>query len=60
MLVANHLKEEGAGFNVDTNVVTLLFKDRQVKLDIMKKDELAYIILQELIKLNIQEELEGE
>jgi phosphopantothenoylcysteine decarboxylase/phosphopantothenate--cysteine ligase len=60
MLVANHLKEEGAGFNVDTNVVTLLFKDRQVKFDIMKKDELAYIILQELIKLNIQEELEGE
>lgn len=50
MLVANHLKEKGAGFQGDTNVVTLLFKDHQKKLNLMNKSDLAYIILDELMK----------
>lgn len=50
MLVANHLKTEGAGFKGDTNVVTLLFKDHQKQLDLMNKSDLAYIILNELME----------
>lgn len=50
MLVANHLKTEGAGFQGDTNVVTLLFKDHQKQLELMKKSDLAYIILNELME----------
>lgn len=50
MLVANHLNTEGAGFQGDTNVVTLLFKDHQKQLELMKKSDLAYIILNELME----------
>lgn len=50
MLVANSLKTEGAGFKNDTNVVTLLFKDHQIELDLMQKQDLAYIILKELME----------
>ena len=50
MLVANHLKTEGAGFKGDTNVVTLLFKDHQKQLELMNKSDLAYIILNELME----------
>jgi len=50
MLVANHLKTAGAGFKTDTNVVTLLFKDHQKQLELMSKSDLAYIILDELMK----------
>lgn len=50
MLVANSLKTEGAGFKTDTNVVTLLFKDHQKQLDLMQKQDLAYIILKELME----------
>lgn len=49
MLVANHLKTQGAGFQTDTNVVTLLFKDHQKQLELMDKSDLAYIILEELM-----------
>lgn len=45
MLVANNLKEEGAGFGVDTNVVTILTKDNEIALEKMSKDEVAMQIL---------------
>lgn len=51
MLVVNNLNEPGAGFKVDTNVVSILTKDQIETLDIMSKDELAYVILNKLIKL---------
>jgi phosphopantothenoylcysteine decarboxylase/phosphopantothenate--cysteine ligase len=49
LLVANDLKEDGAGFGVDTNVAALLYPDgRQVKLPKMTKHELAGRILDEI------------
>ena len=45
MLVANNLKEEGAGFGTDTNVVTILTKDNEVTLEKMSKDKVAMQIL---------------
>jgi phosphopantothenoylcysteine decarboxylase/phosphopantothenate--cysteine ligase len=45
MIVANNLKTEGAGFGVDTNVVTLIGKDFEKELEIMSKDDVAHRIL---------------
>lgn len=52
MIVANHLKEKGAGFKGDTNVVSILKKEEIKHYDLLSKDELAYIILEELTKEN--------
>ncbi len=41
MIVANNLKQTGAGFGTDTNIVTLITKDSVKKLPIMSKDEVA-------------------
>lgn len=52
LLVANSLRDEGAGFGTDTNVATLLFADgRQQPVPLMPKDELADLILDELSAL---------
>lgn len=45
MIIANNLKDEGAGFGVDTNVATIITKDNYVELPKMSKDELANRIL---------------
>lgn len=46
LVVANDVSQEGAGFNVDTNIAKLLYRDGRVEeLPIMEKDELAGIIL---------------
>ena len=41
MVAANSLKVAGAGFGVDTNVVTLITADGETELGIMSKDEVA-------------------
>ena len=47
LIVANDVSMAGAGFNVDTNIVKLLFRGgRLEELPIMGKDELAGIILE--------------
>lgn len=51
MIVANNLKVTGAGFGVDTNVVTLITKDDVNELSIMSKEEVSSVILSEIIKL---------
>lgn len=45
MIVANNLKVPGAGFGVDTNVVTLITKDEVVELPQMSKEDVAEKIL---------------
>lgn len=46
MIVANDLGQDGAGFNVDTNIVRLLFKDGLVeKIPLMTKFQLSHLIL---------------
>lgn len=52
MMVANSLRQEGAGFAGDTNVATLLFRDgHNEKIGLMRKEELADIILDRLLAL---------
>lgn len=47
LVVANDVSQEGAGFNVDTNIVKLLYRDGRVEaLPMMGKDELAGEILE--------------
>ena len=48
MVVANNLKDEGAGFGTDTNVVTLITKDKEEHLPILKKEDVAYEILRRI------------
>ena len=45
MIVANNLKIAGAGFGVDTNIVTLITKTYVKELDIMSKSDVAKAIL---------------
>ena len=50
MIVANNLKDPGAGFGVDTNVVTFLTPDGGVRqLPLMSKDDVAGAILDEIL-----------
>ena len=52
MIVANDVSLPGAGFNCDTNVVKLLYKDGRVEeLPKMSKKELAGLILDRIIVL---------
>ena len=50
MIVANNLKVEGAGFGVDTNVITMIMPGKEIALDIMSKDEVAEQILDEIMR----------
>ena len=48
MIVANNLKVEGAGFGTDTNVVTIITKDKEIALPKMTKEEVAHRLLSEI------------
>lgn len=48
MIVANNLKVAGAGFGVDTNVVTIITPDGAQELPLMGKDEVAGRLLDEI------------
>ena len=51
LLVANNLKEPGAGFKNDTNKVTFISKDEIEEIELMTKSELSDLILRKLIKI---------
>ncbi len=52
LVVANDVTQEGAGFEVDTNIVTLLFPGgRRVALEKMSKREVAHRILDAVVEL---------
>ena len=50
MIVANNLKTKGAGFGVDTNVVTIITKDDVKELPLMGKDEVAGRLLDSILE----------
>ncbi len=52
MIVANNLKEDGAGFGTDTNIVTIITKNGHKKLPLMSKFDAAKAIIDE-VNLNI-------
>ena len=58
MVAANNLKVAGAGFQGDTNVLTLITQDEDVSLQLMSKEDAANIILDKI--LSIQKEREEQ
>jgi len=60
MMVANDVTQEGAGFDSDTNIVTLLFPDGQAKpLEKMSKFDVANRILDEAMALRSRQAAAG-
>lgn len=49
MIAANSLKQQGAGFGGDTNILTLITTDQEKQLDIMSKDAAAHALLDEIL-----------
>ena len=45
MICANNLRQAGAGYQVDTNILTLIQKDFEKELPLLSKDEAANEIL---------------
>ncbi|HTU34035.1 MAG TPA: bifunctional phosphopantothenoylcysteine decarboxylase/phosphopantothenate--cysteine ligase CoaBC [Candidatus Acidoferrum sp.] len=45
LIVANDVTQEGAGFDTDTNIVTLVFPDREISLPKLSKLDVANTIL---------------
>ncbi len=55
LLVVNDVNEEGAGFDVDTNIVTLLFRGgRKLELGRLPKRDVAHRILDQVLELKKQ------
>lgn len=50
MIVANNVKQEGAGFETDTNLVTLITETEEISLPLMSKEEVAGRILDQILK----------
>jgi len=50
MIVANNLKEEGAGFGKDTNKVSIITKEDIIQTEVLSKKKVAHKILDEIIK----------
>ena len=51
MVAANNLKVEGAGFQGDTNVLTLITQDEEVSLPLMSKEDAANAILDKIMEM---------
>ena len=51
MVVANDVTKEGAGFNVDSNIVTIITKNTVKDFDKMSKDDVAKIIVDNMLDL---------
>ena len=51
MICANNLKQEGAGFGVDTNIITIITKDDIQELPLQSKQSVAHAILDRAMSL---------
>ena len=49
LIAANNLKQAGAGFGVDTNVLTLISSDGARELPLLSKEEAAHALLDEIM-----------
>ena len=52
MIVANNLKDKGAGFGTDTNLVTIITSKGVKKLPLMSKEKVGDELLNEIIQNN--------
>ena len=56
MIAANNLKEKGAGFQTDTNIVTFITENEEVPIPMMTKEEVANALL-DFIRGKMEEKL---
>ena len=56
MVAANNLKVAGAGFQGDTNVLTLITQDEDVSLQLMSKEDAANVILDKILSFQKERE----
>ena len=61
LMVANDVSQNGAGFDVDTNIVTLLFPDgRKLALEQMSKLDVANRVLDQVVEIRKKSEVRGQ
>ena len=51
MIIANNLKVKGAGFETDTNIVTMITPDCVTELELMSKDDIATLLINHILAL---------
>ena len=51
LIVSNNLKVEGAGFGTDTNVLTIISKEKETQLSLMSKEDAADRVLDAIMEL---------
>lgn len=51
LIAANNLRVEGAGFQGDTNVLTLISADEELPLPLMSKEQAAMALLDQILKM---------
>lgn len=51
MIVANNLKVKGAGFETDTNIVTMITPDSVCELELMSKEDVAFCLTDKILEL---------
>lgn len=55
LIVANNLKVEGAGFGTDTNVLTIISREKEEQLALMSKEEAADRVLDAILAIRRKE-----
>lgn len=60
MIVANNLKDDGAGFGTDTNIITIITEDDAKRLPIMNKFDAANTIIDTALELSKSKNKERE
>lgn len=54
MIVANNINDDGAGFGVDTNKVSIITRDDVIDIPLMTKEKLASVILDNILNVNLK------
>ncbi len=57
MIVANNLKQAGAGFGTDTNIVTMITPQEETALELLSKEDAAHAIVGQILKLRATDEV---
>ncbi len=51
MIIANNLNDDGAGFGVDTNKISIITKDKTQSLDVLPKKQVAIEVLNKALEI---------
>ena len=60
LIAANNVKVAGAGFQGDTNVLTLITRENEVELPLMSKEQAAHQLLNKLLEIRLELRHKGE